>query len=333
MAVLPTRLADVIVPDIFAPYVIERTAAQSKFVQSGIVQRVDEIKMAGGGKVIDMPFWKDLTGISEIVTSGGTASVGKITASLDRARRFLRQKGWGSEDIAGILAGSDPMRAIGDLVGDFWARDFQTTVISLLKGVFSAASMSGNVSDIAVTSGSPTTASKFTSLTFIAATQKMGDSRSKLKAVAMHSAVEAALLGNDDIDYIHDSDGKLVMTQYKGLNVVVDDSLPVETVAGNPVYTTYIFGEGAIAYAENTEPKPIDGGIGTWYQEMAREALQGLSLMVNRRDFVLHPRGVKFTDNSVAAETPTNAELEIGTNWERVYEAKNVRIVQFKHNI
>lgn len=36
---------------------------------------------------------------------------------------------------------------------------------------------------------------------------------------------------------------------------------------------------------------------------------------------------------SVAGSSPTNAELSTGGNWERVYESKNVRIVQFKHKL
>jgi len=53
---------------------------------------------------------------------------------------------------------------------------------------------------------------------------------------------------------------------------------------------------------------------------------------VNRRRFVLHPRGVKWV-GSPAGSSATNAELATGTNWVRVYEPKNVRIVAFKHKL
>ncbi len=329
-------LADVIVPDIFHPYVIERTAAKTELIQAGIIVRMPELdlSMQGGGKIIDMPFWKDLTGDDEIVTSGGTASVGKITTSLDKARRLLRQKGWGAEDIAGILAGSDPMKAIGELVSDYWARRFQAMTISTLKGIFSSTLMAAsNVLSIAQTSGAATDANKLNGATVVAGMQLMGDSKNKLKAIAMHSAVEAALVINDDIDFIQDSSGALVMKQYRGLRVIVDDSMPVRTLDSKLAYTTYLFGEGAIGYGENTAPKPIPGGIGNWYQALARVELQGLSIMMSRRDLVLHPRGVAFIDAAVAAETPTNLELENGANWNRVYEQKNVRLVKIEHNI
>jgi hypothetical protein len=55
-------------------------------------------------------------------------------------------------------------------------------------------------------------------------------------------------------------------------------------------------------------------------------------VLINRRRYILHPRGVKFTSAAVAGDSPTNAELENGANWTRVFENKNVRIVAIEHN-
>jgi len=57
--------------------------------------------------------------------------------------------------------------------------------------------------------------------------------------------------------------------------------------------------------------------------------------MINRQHFVLHPRGIAWTPQGgvPASTTPSNSELADGLNWNRVYEAKNVRIVQFIHKI
>ena len=37
---------------------------------------------------------------------------------------------------------------------------------------------------------------------------------------------------------------------------------------------------------------------------------------------------MKWTEASVTDEFPTNAELATGTNWERVYDPKAIRIVK-----
>jgi hypothetical protein len=66
--------------------------------------------------------------------------------------------------------------------------------------------------------------------------------------------------------------------------------------------------------------------------ELYRNGLASDTDLINRRRYILHPRGVKFTSASVAADSPTNAELETGANWVRVFENKNVRIVAVEHN-
>jgi hypothetical protein len=36
------------------------------------------------------------------------------------------------------FSGSDPMRAIADLVAEYWARDDQKTLLNILTGIFAA---------------------------------------------------------------------------------------------------------------------------------------------------------------------------------------------------
>ncbi len=73
--------------------------------------------------------------------------------------------------------------------------------------------------------------------------------------------------------------------------------------------------------------------------ETARDALAGDDILVHRRHFILHPRGVAFKNvdlsdgNEGTNATPSNDNLANYLNWERVYEPKNVRIVQFKHRL
>ena len=56
------------------------------------------------------------------------------------------------------------------------------------------------------------------------------------------------------------------------------------------------------------------------------------TVLINRRRYILHPRGVKFTSASVAGDSPTSAELETSSNWVRIWENKNVRLVGVTHN-
>ncbi len=67
--------------------------------------------------------------------------------------------------------------------------------------------------------------------------------------------------------------------------------------------------------------------------ETDRDSLAGDDIPINRQHFVLHPRGVKFNAATVLGSSPTNAEAETATNWTRVFDNKNVRMVAFRHRI
>jgi hypothetical protein len=227
------------------------------------------------------------------------------------------------------------MQAIVDLVAGYWARTDEGLIISCLKGIFGAASMAGNLLAIhSETIAGTTAATKLTGATFVDACAKLGDAADRLTAVAMHSATEAALRKLDLIDFLPDSEGKPVLRVFQGRRVVVDDSLPVRAgTTDGQVYTTYLFGQGA--FGKGSAPldgEPLQGGHGTEGVELARVPLDSDTVLINRRRYILHPRGVKFTSASVAADSPTNAELENQANWIRVWENKNVRLVAITHN-
>jgi hypothetical protein len=318
-----TIISNVIVPQVFNPYVIERTAELSAFYQSGIIARNPELDRlaSSGGKLVNMPFWEDLTGPDEVLSDQTALTVGRIKAGQDVAALLARGRAWSVNDLAKALSGDDPMAAIGDLVAAYWARRFQAILIETLNGIFgnNATEMNTNQHDI---SGSPDADGDdvISAKTAVDAIYKLGDNADKLTGFAMHSATVAKLAKDDLIEYIKPSEGSVEVPYFLGKRVVVDDGLPVSS----GVYTTYIFGAGAFGWGEGGAPVPT---------ETARDALSGDDILVNRRHFILHPRGVAFQNNQVSGPTPSNTELADYRNWERVYESKNVRIVQFKHKL
>jgi len=319
--VTKTIISDVIVPEVFNPYVIQRTAKLSAFYQSGIIARTPELDRlaSSGGKLVNMPFWEDLTGDDEVLSDQTALTVGKIKAGQDVAALLARGKAWSVNDLAKALSGDDPMAAIGDLVAEYWARRFQAILIKTLDGIFgnNATKMNTNQHDISLENGA---AAVISAKTAVDAIYKLGDNADKLTGFAMHSATVAKLTKDDLIDTIPPSEGKPAVRTFLGKPVVVDDGLPVS----NGVYTTYIFGAGAFGWGEGGAPVPV---------ETARDALAGDDILIHRRHFILHPRGVAFQNKQVSGPTPSNTELADYRNWERVYEPKNVRIVQFKHRL
>lgn len=334
-----TLVSDIIQPEIFLPYVVERSAQLSALVASGIVDTDPGfVALAnGGGSHVTMPFWNDLTGEDQVLSDTGALVTKKITTSADAAVIHNRGDSWSTNDLAGILAGDDPMKRIGDLVATYWARKTQALVIATLEGVFASPLMAAsNVHDIAATVGNPVAlANTLHAPTMIDAKQLLGDVSEKLTAIAMHSAVYSNLLKNNLITFVPEAAQGTPIRQFLGLNVIVDDSLPTEVVDGKAVFHTYVFGAGAIAMGVSTNNETIEGGAGnsTWQLEFARQSLAGQNIMINRRRFVCHPRGVKWLGASVAGLSPTNDELANGANWIRIYEPKNVRLVMIRHNV
>lgn len=320
-----TRIADVIQPEVFNPYVVQRAMELSALIQSGIVQNNTEFDQLASGPnlLVNMPFWNDLTGDSEIMADDGALTPGKIGSDKDVARKHGRARAWGANGLSALLSGDDPMRAIANLVADYWQRDMQKVLLSTLAGVFAAASMAQNVHDVSAEVGD---AALISGATFVDAAQKMGDAKERLTGVMMHSAVEAYLTKQDLIETIPDSEGKPAISTFLRKRVIVDDGMPFDT--GTKVATAYLFGEGAIALGNGSHPRIIP-------TEIDRDSLasSGEDYLITRRIFMLHPRGVKWTETGVADTFPTNAEIATGANWGRVYDPKAIRVVKFAFKI
>jgi hypothetical protein len=325
-----TKLSDVIVPAVFAPYALERTTQLSKVVQCGAVGMDPEFDQlaTGPGKTVDLPFWKDLTGESEVLNDSVDLVPDKISTGQDAASVHVRGKAWGANILTRWLTAEDPMARIADLVADWAARDLQTMMLKILDGLFDNTNGVLRVThrlNIYTDVASPLDAAKLTGATFIDGLQKLGDHSLDLVAVAMHSDVEASLRKRDLITFRPDSEGKAAIEVFQGRRFFVDDTCPKIAGTNSPAYTTYIFGRGAFAYGVGSID-PEDA------VEMDRNALASDDLMINRKRFILHPRGVRWIGNATGA-SPTNAELATATNWSKVYLDKNIRIVAIRHNV
>ena len=329
-----TKIADVIVPELFNPYVINRTMELCALAQSGIIVNNPEFdKLASeAARTHNMPFFEDLAGDSEPVLEDVEMTPAKIGSNKDVSTTLFRQKMWASTNLAAALAGSDPMKAIGDLVAGFWARDMQKELIALLAGVFGMYTPEGGTETtpmkdhiLDITKQSSAAAKIISASAFIDACQLMGDAQGLLTDVAMHSATKAYLKKNNLIATERDSTN-VEFDTYQGRRVTVDDGCPVDK---DGVYTTYLFSQGAIALGNGS---PV-GHVAT---ELDRDKKVGggVDYLINRKAYILHMRGVAYTGKvRENVETPTREELKLAENWNPVYEPKQLRVVVMKHKI
>lgn len=303
---------------------IQKTTDKSAILQSGICSSDPSIVLSAGNTVVNLPFWKNLTGDDEVLSDSSDMGVSKITTGKDLATVHLRGKAWSANDLASLLAGDNAMTAIANKSADFWAKQIQTVLVKTLAGATAINAFAGHVNNISATNGDGGVISANAMIDTISL---MGDSYSELEGIMMHSAVMFKLLKEDLITTIPASDGKDAIYTYMGKRVIVDDMLAPTDIRSEGAetavwaYPIYFFGNGSIAYNE---------GTGVVNVETDRDKLAGDDYLITRRQFTMHPRGIAWhpAESVPVGVTPSNAELADSGNWSLVEDLKNVAITK-----
>lgn len=319
-----TKISDVIVPEVYNPYVIARTVELNKIIQSGIATRDPDLKFPAvgtqvkGGKTIHIPFWKSLVDAAgaddEILSDSTGLTVNNIEAGESIAAIHVRGKAWGANDLARYFSGDDPMAAIADMNAAYWANREQHVLLSTLAGITDPTSgvIKAHTLDISAGAGA---AAVLSSEAMIDAMYLMGDHAAELAGIICNSATMAKLVKLNLIDTVRDADSPVEYKFYMGKPVIVDDSL----AASSGTNTVYFFGAGAVSFNEDTDGLEIT--------ETDRDTLKGEDVLISRRAFVMHPRGLQWT-GTASGTTPSNLELATPGNWALADNIKNVPITR-----
>ena len=331
-----TVRSDVIIPEIFTPYVLEATTQRDAFLQSGVVQPLAELNATEGGDFVNIPFWKaNLSGDFEVLSDSASLTVGNITADKQIGVILHRGRAFESRDLAALAAGSDPQAAIGDKLGAYIANQRQKDLIQCLSGVFG--SLNANTSSSAffgltIDSETTDTPTVLSPRHVAEARALLGDQGEKLTAMCVHSKVFYDLVERRAIDYVSTDDargtsttqsggsmgaayGTVDVPTYMGLRVIVSDDVETTGSGATTEYGTYFFTEGAVASGEQA---------GTQI-ETDRDILSKSNALSVDLHYVYHPVGAKW---GVTTTNPTRAQLATASNWSKVYETKNIGMVR-----
>lgn len=336
-----TVRSDVVIPEIFTPYLEEATTLQNAFIASGVVQPLAALNGGDGGDYVSVPFWDaNLSGDAEVLSDSGSLTPGAITADKQRGVFLHRGRAWGVRELAKLASGDDPMQAIGNKVASYIAHQQQKDLLATLAGVFGAV-------------GSANTGAAFIDLTFDAggsgetalsprhvakARALLGDQGDKLSAICMHSAVYYDLVERRAIDYVtaaearqtalgtaEDAFGGSVsgaytadasVPFYMGMRCIISDDVQTSGSGGSKKYATYFFTPGAVASGEQQ-------GLKT---EVDRDILALADYMAVSWHNCYHPMGSQY--QTAGGANPSQATLATITNWSKVYETKNIGIVR-----
>ena len=343
-----TRISDVIVPEIFTPYVQLRTTELSALVQSGVIARdaaLDAL-LAGAGLTFQLPRWNDLANDEENIGNDDEtdqSSAKKRSTLKEVGVRLNRNNSWSDMDLVAVLNGSDPMANMGDLVANYWQRRLQVAAIAAFQGVFADndAAPSGtehvqgdltvDVSDDAAGAFSHGV-TDFSAESFIDACTLLGDGAAAVTLVAMHSIVYSRAQKNNLIDFIPDANGVVNIPTFLGRRVIVDDGLPnpagvgaAQTASG--VFHTWLMGAGVMRYGVGSPAVPT----AVVRDEKAGNGA-GQETLFSRIEWMLHPVGHKYA-GTPANGGPSNAatanNLAAAGSWQRVYpERKQIKIAR-----
>ena len=323
-----TRLSDIIDVKVFRDLPQVDGPEKTAFFDAGIVTRnglLDEIA-SGPGKIVELPFWNDLDGSVEVNYStdnpASSATPQKINQGSQIARKAFVNQGWQAADLASELAmGGTAMEAIRARTDRYFARQWQRRLVAACNGLL-ADNVAVNSGDMVVNvaaeaTGSQTADTRFNRDAFTEAAFTMGDAKSGLTAIAVHSAVHKQMVKNDDIVYIPDSQGQLTIPTYMGLRVIVDDGMTVTagTTSGFK-YTSVLFGAGAFGYGVGSPEVPVEVDRGA-----AAGDGGGIETLWVRNTWLLHPFGFQQT-GTPAGVSFTNTELQAATSWARVLDRK-----------
>lgn len=333
------RLVDIYEPKTFNAAVQEAATEQNAFLASGVLiqdPRIDQM-VDVGGMVGELPNFNPLTNDEPDYVTDDPASKStpaKIGSGTQVYRLANQHKSWSTMDLSRQLALQDPLGAITNRIGHYWAVNTQQRLVSASMGVLAdniANDSSDMIVDISIADGDKAaTTNLIHANAVIDAQATLGDAAGKLTAIGMHSVCFSTLKKLQLISFIPDARGEVDIPTYLNLRVIVDDKLNV--IAGTTsgfVYTSVLYGQGAFGYgtAETMQPS-----------ELERKASSGngggQDILHYRNSEIIHPQGFSFLSTDISqGVSATRTQLESATQWNRIYtDRKNIPLAFLKTN-
>ena len=290
------------------------------------------------GNLYTIPFYNILScdpanydGQTDIPTSetSGDAQTGIV---------YGRTRGFTARNFVAEFSGADPMAHIAGSIGRYWNKYRQTVLINILNALFGITTPADwknhTAEDVSATADPALiTATHLNDL----ATQACGDNKSIFRMAIMHSNVAKTLENLQVLEYWKQTDANGIqkpvgLAYCNGYSVIIDDSVPVETVGGEGAnkalkkYTTYLLGEGALRHANGRLDVPA---------EPVREAAKngGQDTLYTRIRETIHPNGFSFiVPKSGWTQSPTDAQLAATANWACKFNPKAIPIARLITN-
>lgn len=315
----------------------EIQAQNPNILTSGVIapHPVLQAGVNGGFNVGQITSYKDVsdTAVESVQVEGQASTPGKLETVEEKFIMLNREQSMEYTYFVDLALNPDPAGESLRELARKKAKARQKTLYSILKGTFLNASavVATNVND--VTGAASADDRVFNLDNYFATIAKLGEAGATQSfgeggIIWCHTKVMYDLQKFDSVDTVPTSQ-QLMFKRWRNNTVVVSDIL---TVAGSPVkYHTFFFTAGAVKYAERAVEV---GGTTISSLNVDNKVDNGVVKVIERNRFAMHIPGISFigtvgNDSPTpiafsASNTPTDAELEIVTNWQYVYTSKTV---------
>lgn len=326
--------------EVFADMMQEQDFWKNEIAASGIVHEDATIMdlIGSKGNVATIPIYKPLNvhdeNMAALNNDGETNNVPvEISGDKQTCMLIQRMKAFKAKDFTKELTGADPLGLIKQKIANYYTQVWEVELMNIANAILGVAALQDHVHDISVTEGTVAAANMIDETTMIDAEQAaLGDMAGGLGLAIMHSRVFANYKKRGLVEYDKYVVGKAIqqeitLPKINGKIPLVTDYYTVDTtVAGFPVYKTFLFGEGAFL---TTEKKNYEKQYTTNYDP---ETSAGIDKFYTKQGRVLHPNGLSLAVDNIAKESPTQAELATVANWSLKFNHKNVKMGIIKSN-
>ena len=304
---------------------------QNALLRAGVIRVRTELREMlvenAGGNYITVPMTGLLTGSALNYDGSTNITATGLETYLQSMIVVGRAKAWQEKDFAFDITGHDFMADIAAQVANYWDDIDNATLLSILKGIFGVTT-DGFSANHTLDITSETTKTVGAGTLNSAIQKAAGANKDIFTAAIMHSVVATNLENIQILEYWKETDANgvqrpVALASWNGRTVLVDDDVPVDTTGTNPVYTTYILGQGAFDYCDCGARVPAEV-----YRDPTTAG--GQDMLITRQRKVFAPKGFSFVQPATAIISPTDAQLETAARWTPVKDSAGTGYINSK---
>lgn len=326
--------------EVFTDMMQEQPTWNNAILASGVLVNNPAIMNLIGekGNVATIPMYKPLSitdaGMAPLNNDGLTDNTPVDIAGKKQTCMLTQiMKAFKAKDFTKELTGADPLGDVKNKIVDYYQQSWIMYLMNIAKATMGVTALASHVSDYSITTGTIADANKIDATTLIYAQQKaLGDMADGFGLLVLNSYIFARYKALGLVDYNKYTVTNAIAQDVNlptigGLIPIVMDRYTVNTsVAGYPVYSSYILGQGAFSEADKNNYEK------QYTTDYDPEASAGTDKFYTKQGKVIHPNGLSLAVDNVAGESPTLAEISSSANWSLVSDAKNVKIGVIKTN-